>query len=367
MRKKIILIISVIFTILIVVGVIRTSKLYPILFQVLFNKDIQLRKENANINILLLGTGGGQHEGPDLTDTIIFASINETQNKVILVSIPRDLWIVELNARINTAYSSAQAQRKGGGILLANAVVKKVVNRTVDYTVRIDFDGFVQIIDILGGIDIDVQSGFDDYKYPISGKENDSCGYSDEDIKKFIATTSAEIDIQEKFICRYKHLHFDKGVTHMDGRIALEFVRSRHAEGSDGTDFSRSKRQEQVIKEVMDKVLSINFFLNPAKVLGAYDALKGSVDTNIKEAEIDDFIKLTSKMKEAKIESVVLDYGDKIKGRPGLLVNPPISSIYQNQWVLIPRIGNGDFSEIQKYVDCEIKVGKCPITEETYR
>lgn len=360
MRKKVV-IIGLVLVVGLIIIVARTSNLYPILFQVLFNKDIQLKKENANINILLLGTGGGKHAGPDLTDTIIFASVDPDKNRVTLVSIPRDLWITDLNARINTAYSSAEAKRKGGGILLANAVVKKVVNHTIDYTVRIDFDGFVQIVDILEGIDIDVQSAFDDYKYPITGKENDSCGYSDDDIKAFIATASAEIDIQEKFICRYKHLHFDKGMTHMDGQTALEFVRSRHAEGSDGTDFSRSKRQEQVIKRVMDKVFSINFFLNPAKVISVYNALRGNIDTNIKEEEIDDFIKLAGKMRGARIESVVLDYGDKQKGRSGLLVNPPISSGYENQWVLIPRIGNNDFSEIQKYVECEIKVGNCPI------
>lgn len=362
MHKKVFIAIGVVLIVSLVILVAQTSKLYPILFQVLLNKDIQLKKENANINILLLGTGGGKHEGPDLTDTIIFASIDQTKNKVTLVSIPRDLWITDLNARINTAYSNAETKRKGGGILLANAVVKKVVNHTIDYTVRVDFNGFVQTVDILGGIRIDVQSDFDDYKYPKLGKENDSCGYSDEDIKAFIATSSAEIDIQEKFICRYKHLHFDKGLTHMDGQTALEFVRSRHAQGSDGTDFSRSKRQEQVIKAIRDKVFSINFFLNPAKVLSVYDALRGNIDTNIKEEEIDDFIKLTSKMKEAKIESVVLDYGDRQKERPGLLVNPPISSAYLNQWVLIPRVGNGDFSEIQKYVDCEIKIGNCPIS-----
>src|SRR3989344_375961 len=363
MHKKLFIAIGLIFIAVIVIIVVKTSRIYPILFQVFFNKEIQLKKENANINVLLLGTGGGQHEGPDLTDTIIFASVDQGKNKVTLVSIPRDLWITDLNARINTAYSNAEAKRKGGGILVANTVVEKVVNHTVDYTVRIDFDGFVKIVDILGGINVDVQSSFDDYRYPITGKENDSCGFSDEDIKEFISTSSAEIDIQEKFSCRYKHLHFDKGGIRMDGQTALEFVRSRHSEGSDGTDFSRSKRQEQVIQALKDKVFSINFFLNPGKVISVYGALRDNIDTNIKEEEIDDFIKLAGKMKGAKIENVVLDYGDRQKGRPGLLLNPPITSVYQNQWVLIPRIGRDDFSEIHKYIECEIKVGNCPITD----
>lgn len=352
MHKKVLIVISIL--LLIFLGKIGGTA---------FNKNIDLKKTEDKINVLLLGVGGGAHQGPDLTDTIIFASLDPENSKVTLVSIPRDLWITDLNARINTAYSGAEAKRKGGGILLSNAVVKKVTGYAIDYTVKIDFNGFIKIVDILEGIDIDVQSAFDDDKYPITGKENDSCGYSDEDIKAFIATGSAEIDIQEKFICRYKRLHFDQGITHMDGQTALEFVRSRHAEGSNGTDFARSKRQEQVIKAIKDKIFSINFFLNPAKIVSVYGALKDSIDTNIKEDEIDDFIKLANKMKKAKIESVVLDYGDNQKGTSGLLINPPISLAYENQWVLIPRIGNDNFSEIQKFVACEIKIGNCPISE----
>src|SRR3989344_4557047 len=101
MRKKIV-IMGLVLAVGLIIIVAKTSKIYPILFQVLFNKEIQLKKENANINILLLGTGGGEHEGPDLTDTIIFASVNLDRDKVTLVSIPRDLWIPDLNARINT-------------------------------------------------------------------------------------------------------------------------------------------------------------------------------------------------------------------------------------------------------------------------
>lgn len=361
MRKKVLIIIAVLFLIFFGKVMITALNMSPFLFQIFFNKNIDLKKTQDRINILLLGVGGGTHQGPDLTDTIIFASVDPQDNRVTLISIPRDLWIPDLNARVNTAYSNAEAKRKGGGILLSNAVIGKVINQAIDYTIKIDFDGFIKTLDILGGIDIDVQSSFDDYKYPITGKENDSCGYSNEDIETFIATSSAEADIQEKFSCRYKHLHFDKGILRMDGQSALEFVRSRHAEGSSGTDFSRSKRQEQVIKAVKDKVFSINFLLNPAKVIGVYDALRSSIDTNVKKEEIDDFVKLADKMKKAKIKSAVLDYGDVQGGRFGLLVNPPISAIYENQWTLIPRIGSGNFSEVQKYVECEINVGNCPI------
>jgi len=357
MRKKIFVILAAIFTIVIVIGIIQTSKFYPIIFQLLFNSEIQLKKANTNTNILLLGTGGGEHEGPNLTDTIIFVTVNEENNKVTPISIPRDLWVPELSAKVNMAYAVGENRRKGGGIVLVKAVIAKILNQQIDYVVRIDFDGFVKAVDVVGGIEVNVANSFEDFEYPIIGKENDPCDQKEEDLK-MLATASSQL---EAFPCRYDHFRFEGGIQLMNGETALRFVRSRHAKGKEGTDFARSKRQEQVIKAFKDKIFSLNFFLNPAKVIGLYNAVQDSIDTNIKEEEIDDFIKLANKMKEAKIGSAVLDYGDREKKRPGLLVNPPISDEFNMQWVLIPRIGNGDFSEIQKYVECEIKVGNCSI------
>ena len=357
MPKKIFLILAAVFTIVIVISVIQTSKFYPIIFQLLFNREIQLKKADNNINILLLGTGGGKHEGPNLTDTIIFVTVNEESNKVTPISIPRDLWVPELSAKVNMAYAVGEDRRKGGGIVLVKAVIAKILNQQIDYVVRIDFDGFVKSVDVLGGIEVNVANSFEDFEYPIIGKENDPCDQKEEDLK-MLATASSQL---EAFPCRYDHFRFDKGIQLMNGETALRFVRSRHAKGKEGTDFARSKRQEQVIKAFKDKIFSLNFFLNPAKVIGFYNAMQESIDTNIKEEEFDDFVRLAQKLKNAQIQSTVLDYGDEKEKRPGLLVNPPISDEFNMQWVLIPRIGNGDFSEIQKYVECEIKVGNCPI------
>lgn len=361
MRKKI-FIIGFLVLLLLSPFIIKAVKTLPIFWQYFFNKEIELKKQDSHFNILLLGVGGGSHEGPNLSDTIIFASINPEKNKVSLVSIPRDLWVPDLNAKVNTAYATGEAKKKGGGLTLAKATIAKVVGQPVDYAVRIDFAGFIKAVDLIGGLDINVERVLDDYAYPVEGKENDSCGHTDEEIESFTATVSAETELSEFFSCRYKHLHFDKGLTHMDGKTALEFVRSRHAVGDEGTDFARSVRQEKVIKAFKDKILSAGTLLNPAKVIGLYNILEKSIDTDIKQEEFDDFIKLADRMKSADIKSTVLDYGDSSAGRAGLLVNPPISEDYRYTWVLIPRIGNGDFSEINKYVECELSIGNCSVS-----
>ena len=360
MRKKIIFIV-VGLTVLFFVGktALKLAKFSPFLFQLIFNHGVNLKKSDDNINILLLGIGGGKHDGPNLTDTIIFASINQKKDKITLISIPRDLWIPDLNGKINTAYAIGEEKRKGGGLILAKTIVSKVINEPIDYAVRIDFSGFVKAVDLAGGLDINVQNSFDDYEYPITGKENDPCGHSEQELQA-LATASSQL---AAFPCRYMHIHFDRGLQHMDGTRVLEFVRSRHAQGAEGTDFARSKRQEKVIKAFKDKFLSFGILLNPGKIISLYDTLSSSIDTDIKQDEFYDFIRLAQQMKNAKIESAVLDYGDKETGRPGLLVNPPTGSNYSYEWVLAPRIGNGNFSEIQKYVECEIKVGNCKISK----
>ncbi|MCL5438668.1 MAG: LCP family protein [Patescibacteria group bacterium] len=357
MRKKKVLIIVLVITLFVLIKAgLSLSKYTPVLFQLIFNRDITLKKSDHNINLLLLGIGGGKHEGPNLTDTIIFASLDPEKKTVSLVSIPRDLWVSDIDGKINTAYSIGESKKTGGGILLTRALVSKILGQPIDYTIRVDFDGFVKAVDSVGGLDIDVENTFDDYEYPIEGKENDACGHTEEEIQ-VLATSSSMVDA---FPCRYIHVHFDKGLRHMDGDTVLKFVRSRHAKGEEGTDFARNKRQEKVIAAFKNKLFSTDVILNPVKVVSLYSAISDNVDTDIEQTEFDDFVRLAQKMKDAKIQSIVLDTDNEKNQGSGLLINPPIGEEYNNQWVLIPKLGNNDFSGIKNYVACEIKAENCP-------
>lgn len=340
--------------------VVKAAKYTQNLYQYFFKKEIELKKTpEERINILLLGIGGGSHDGPLLTDTIMFASIDPENKRVTLISIPRDLWVPDLKAKINTAYAYGEVQKDGGGLVLTKAVVKKILGQEIDYGFRIDFNGFIRAVDMVGGLDVTVDRAFDDYEYPLSGKETDDCGFTDEEFEKR-ATAEAQL---EAFPCRYEHLHFDQGEQHMDGETALKFVRSRHATGAEGTDFARSKRQEKIIRALREKVISAGTFLNPIKLVGLYDVLKDSIDTDIKQEEYDDFVKLGQKMEKAAIHSVVLDSGDEELQTAGLLVNPPVSEEFKYQWVIVPRLGSDTYTEIHEYVACLIEKGNaCTIT-----
>lgn len=357
MKKKIVFVCLFLF---IIFFTSRFVKYIPSVYQYFFHKEITLKtNELKQINVLLLGIGGGRHDGPLLTDTIIFANIDLQNKSVHLISIPRDLWINDLQAKINTAYAYGESKKQGGGLLLTKRVVQQVVGQEIDYGFRIDFTGFIKAVDAIGGLDITVDRAFADSEYPLSGKEQDACGFEGEEFEKR-ATAEAQI---EAFPCRYETLQFPAGIQHMDGETALKFVRSRHAKGPEGTDFARSKRQEKVIRALKEKLLSAGTLLNPIKLYDLYEIVKASIDMDIKEDEFDDFAKLAQQMKDAAIESTVLDAGDEKTQAAGLLLNPPVSETYDYQWVIIPRLGADNFTEIHAHVSCVLSGSKkCVIT-----
>ena len=289
-----------------------------------------LKTDGSRINILLLGTGGGSHEGPNLTDTMIFISLNTEKKTALFVSVPRDIWIDSLQKRINEAYAIGQEKKpeEKGGLLLAKAVVSEILGQPIQYSLRLDFSGFEKIVDLLGGVTINVESSFTDNLYPIEGKENDDCGGNDPDYK-----------------CRYETLTFTKGEQIMDGKTALKFVRSRHAEGGEGSDFARSKRQQKLIFALKDKILQKETLLDTRKLEKLQKTLGDSIDTDIKNNEIDDFVKIALKMKEVQIQNFILDIGDEVNGRIGLLYQPP-AYLYTGAWVLRP-VGDS-WVEVQK-------------------
>lgn len=364
-KKRVFAALLIFLILLLGVLAIKGGKYIPALFQLIFQRDIKLvTADDERVNVLLLGIAGGNHDGPSLTDTVIFASIDPDSKKVTLVSIPRDFWMPELVQKINFAYADGETKKEGGGLLASKAAVEKILGQEIDYVLRIDFDGFVKAVDMVGGLEVNIENTLEDFRYPITGRENDPCGLSDEKIASLSAeiATGAAVE-NEAFPCRYEHLRFEKGKTTMSGEEALKFVRSRHGINGEGSDFARSKRQEKVISAFKDKVLSVDTFLNPVKVVSLANVLSSSIDTDIKEQEYDDFIKLAQKLKDAEIQSVVLDLGDEGEGRFGLLEEPGIGREYNFQYVVVPRIGNGDYAEIQEFVECEIKHGNCIVTE----
>jgi LCP family protein required for cell wall assembly len=282
-----------------------------------------LKETSGVTNILLLGVPGGEHEGSDLTDTMIFLSFNQKNGKTVLISLPRDIWSETLQAKINSAYHFGEEKRKGGGLVLAKSSIEEIVDLPIHYALKIDFAGFRQIIDLLGGVEIEIERAFDDYKFPIEGKEDDPCGGDPE------------------YKCRYQYIHFDAGRQLLNGEKALQYVRSRNAEGEEGTDFSRSKRQQKLILALKNRLFSPEILFNPRKTSYFLKTLEEIIETDIFRDYLPYFGKMFLKIDSPKIKTLSLDE---------FLINPPVWQY--GQWVLVPR--TGDFGEIQEYLKKQV-------------
>lgn len=207
----------------------------------------------GKFNILVLGTDKRESDPETYarSDSMVLVNVDSTDRKVRLLSIPRDL-IVEIpdygENKINAAFFLGEYFKEpGGGKALAMRTLSDYFDVTVDYYVTVNFEGFRAIVDQVGGIDVNVPYELDDYSYP-SDDEGDPYGTL--------------------------HVHFDEGWQHMDGKTALRYARTRHADN----DFARSKRQLQVVMAIRHKALSLD--LLPA-VPSILDELAGMVQTNL--------------------------------------------------------------------------------------
>jgi LCP family protein required for cell wall assembly len=285
----------------------------------------QLRGEgDGRVNILLIGIGGDKHISGDLSDSIVIISVNPIDKEAAILSIPRDLYL-EIpgygSARINAAHAyGEQEEYPGGGPALLKKTVSETFGIPIHYYVRADFEGFRKAINIVGGVDVEVEEAIYDVAYP--GQRSS-----------------------------YQPFILEAGQQHLDGETALKYARSRQT----SSDFDRSKRQQKILLALKDKALSLSTVTNPVKV----NSLLQSVGSNIKtDLNINEIIKLTTLAKEvdsSKILSVGLD------NAPG---NYLASANISGASVLVPT--SGSFSEIKLYIrniliDGFIKNEKAPV------
>ena len=346
-----------IFIVLIVLGLLKVFG-GASSFNFVFGKT-NLPVEEGRVNVLLLGIGGGNHDGATLTDTIMLASYDLKTHHVDLISVPRDLWIDQYKAKANTLYQTGLLQ--GKGLEYVQGKLSEVLGVNIGYTIRVDFSGFVRGVDLVNGVDVEVAKNFDDYEYPLEGKEEDLCGFKEAqiDINKEksdklgipegkqkvylgpddrIATQTASLDLS----CRFEHISFKKGQTHMDGATALKFVRSRHGNNNEGSDFARSKRQQLVLEAFRDQVLSLDTLTDPQKLIALGKTFGDSISTNIPQNSYLELMALVKR--QSGVSSYVLD----TEGKSPLLIHPdPLD--YGGGWVLIPP--KNDFTNIKTFID----------------
>ncbi len=290
-------------------------------------------EEYDRINILLIGMGGKNHDGGYLADTIMLLSLKPSTKQAAMISIPRDLAVAAPNGgsrKINSVNAYAEMKEKGSGGPAMTQTLSDLLGTPIHYYIRVDFQGFISIIDHIGGITVNVERTLDDYAYPIMGQEDNPNYYA-----------------------RYQHLHVDAGPQNMDGSLALKFARSRHGVGGEGSDFARAKRQQLILQASKDKLLSAGTLLNPTKLINISNDLSSNIDTNLSVGEMLSLWKDYKDIQSANIINKVLD-----NSAGGLLTD---RTGYDGAYLLVPRAGN--FDQIKNLVS-EI-FGTAPVVEST--
>jgi LCP family protein required for cell wall assembly len=303
-------------------------------------------RDNRRVNILMLGYGGDGHSGAYLTDSIMVISLDFATNKVTMISVPRDLWVqipTDGNNgsywKINAAYELgldqkdypnklAQFTGPDGGGNEAKYVVSQVIGQPIDYYVAMDFTAFQNVVDAVGGVTINVPDTFTDYSYP-NGDQNTSG----------VDCDASEPAAPDQSGCRYLTVHFDAGTQTMDGQRALEYSRSRHAAGPEGSDFARSRRQQQIVTAVEQKAAQGGLLTN---VLNIMNAIQGHVFTDLSIAEVKDLSDYISGVNlDDATHGQLTDAGDSL-----------LTSGYSQdgQWILEPTAGMNDFDQVHTYI-----------------
>lgn len=281
----------------------------------------ELKKDSeGKTNVLLVGIDTRESGQVELnTDTIILASYDHETHRLAMLSFPRDLAVQFPGrsdfTRINSMYAIGERQKKGTGLGKLVEVVSGLSGRDIHYYAMVDLKGFIDAIDVVGGISIYLE-------YDISG-------------------------LYPTETYGYKKVSFKRGWNEMNGEQALQYSRIRKGvtPKSEESDFARSRRQQEVIQAVIDKAVKNETLLNPTRVM----ELLGVASKNLTVSEF-------------RLEDVQAGVGIlKDKGKPvsysyvidlyaGGSVGKLISVINFNPYLLGPVQGYGKWAELKKFI-----------------
>jgi len=275
--------------------------------------------EHGHTNILLLGQGDEGHQGADLTDTMMVASIDPETESVALLSIPRDLYLTKPGdkmqpGRINEQYWNYRRALEFGPQKMDRAAASQIAMREladqlgnllgmeIHHTVKVDFIGFVQAVDAIGGIEVDVPQALVDTSYP-------GPNYT------------------------YQVFSINAGPQTLDGETALKYARSRHST----SDFDRSKRQQMIIKAVGDKVKSQGLLTKPNQLLELMNIMQNHIETSMTFRELLSLADLGQGMNRDRLITMNIRDGSG----PGGFLYPPPRDLFGGAAILLPLATTG--------------------------
>ncbi len=273
---------------------------------------------DKNLTLLLLGTDetANREHLPPLTDTMILLNYRNGSNTINSVSLPRDLWNQPYQTKINALYTYGLDRNPSQPDEFPKQVLEEMTGVQVDYTFIISLEQLAELIDIVGGIEVNIEQGFTDKEFP----------RSDVDIK-------TEHDPKKL----YETVTFKAGVEQMDGERALKFIRSRHSNDDQGTDIARSQRQQQVLNSLIDKISDKqSLLLNPGTLGKLYKFYQDNLSQYLSTKELAIlFYSIRGQLAGITFTNHSLPISPDNK--EGVIYHPQPAPAWQNQWVYLVK------------------------------
>jgi polyisoprenyl-teichoic acid--peptidoglycan teichoic acid transferase len=261
-------------------------------------------ERSGRTNILLLGIGGEKHPGGNLADSIMMVSIDHKSKRIGLLSVPRDLQVTTDygTTKINAVHASALNKKQDGPGAMKK-IVTEITGQPIHYYARLDFPGFVEFIDILGGIDVRVEKSFYDYYYP-----NPKYGGK---------------------------ISFKEGTEHLNGEWALNYARSRYGDNGEGSDFRRAKRHQDIIQGIKQKAHQDKTYVDIGKITNIMGVLNEHLHTDISNRDLARLLRIYKTYGDGEAITAVYDNS----------ANGPLASGRSNSGAYILRTKTGDYSQ----------------------
>ncbi len=286
--------------------------------------DLLKKEGDSRVNILIVGVGGPGHDGPDLTDTLIIASVDTVNDKVDLLSVPRDLWVQSASGgatKINAIYPFAkqastakkETDKDRDGLKVLDKKISSITGIDIHYNVLVNFKAFKDAVNAVGGVTVKVPEQLYD---PTIAWENN-----------------------------YNPIIAAKGTQTFNGAKALLYAKSRET----SSDFARGERQRLLLVALKEKVLSLGTYSNPIKVSNLLNSFGNNVYTDFDLTSVKCLYNQVSKIPSSRIKSL-----DMVKPPNELLTTGAINGLS----TVYPRAGLFEYSAIHSFVRNALKDGE---------
>jgi len=265
-----------------------------------------------NFMILGLDPRNDILEKTQTTDTIIFANLSPNL-KVNLIPLPRDLWDYFLKAKINQIYPLSLESPKQFSYIQDQ--YQLLIGQKIDRTIIITTQNLIDLVKLIGGVDVYLEKGFKDEQYPNPA---------------YIASPSTQIS-------KYITIEFPSGKVNLNESNISEFVRSRKSASSaslGGTDIGRIERQQLLIDALISKLKNYDYFHQPQMLFSLYNFFHSDLRTNISDSDLVGLsLRIYRQIKNISLNKIILTTGENQK--TDLIYHP--QTFANNQWVFLPQ------------------------------